>query len=112
MLRIVTTFLALSILGIALSGVAAFGASPPAARVARYVSVDSVASLRCGTTAEPAGQSRVAVGAAGGTSRLVYGFLGCDGSERRLAAFGGRLEIDSPAGGPTRITVAVPCVLS
>ena len=84
MLRIFTTFLALSILGIALSGVAAFGASPPAARVARYVSVDSVASLRCGTTAEPAGQSRVAVGAAGGTSRLVYGFLGCDGSERRL----------------------------
>jgi hypothetical protein len=24
----------------------------------------------------------------------------------------GRLEIDSPAGGPTRITVAVPCALS
>jgi signal transduction histidine kinase len=37
---------------------------------------------------------------------------GLNGIERRLAAFGGRLEIDSPAGGPTRITVAVPCVLS
>jgi signal transduction histidine kinase len=37
---------------------------------------------------------------------------GLKGIERRLAAFGGRLEIDSPAGGPTRITVAVPCVLS
>jgi len=37
---------------------------------------------------------------------------GLHGIERRLAAFGGRLEIDSPAGGPTRITVAVPCVLS
>jgi signal transduction histidine kinase len=36
---------------------------------------------------------------------------GLDGIERRLAAFGGRLEIDSPPGGPTRITVAVPCVL-
>ena len=37
---------------------------------------------------------------------------GLSGIERRMAAFGGRLEIDSPAGGPTRVTVAVPCVLS
>ncbi|MFE4972761.1 sensor histidine kinase [Kitasatospora sp. NPDC056651] len=37
---------------------------------------------------------------------------GLTGVERRVAAFGGRLEIDSPAGGPTRITVAVPCELS
>jgi signal transduction histidine kinase len=36
---------------------------------------------------------------------------GLRGIERRLAAFGGRLEINSPAGGPTRIIVAVPCVL-
>jgi signal transduction histidine kinase len=37
---------------------------------------------------------------------------GLTGIERRMAAFGGRLEIDSPAGGPTRITATVPCVLS
>jgi len=37
---------------------------------------------------------------------------GLHGIERRMAAFDGRLEIDSPAGGPTRITVAVPCALS
>ncbi|MFC5829430.1 sensor histidine kinase [Nonomuraea insulae] len=37
---------------------------------------------------------------------------GLSGIERRMAAFGGRVEIDSPAGGPTRVTVAVPCVLS
>ncbi|GGS81410.1 sensor histidine kinase [Nonomuraea spiralis] len=37
---------------------------------------------------------------------------GLHGVERRIAAFGGRLEIDSPAGGPTRVHVAVPCVLS
>jgi signal transduction histidine kinase len=37
---------------------------------------------------------------------------GLSGIERRMAAFGGQLEIESPAGGPTRITVAVPCVLS
>jgi signal transduction histidine kinase len=37
---------------------------------------------------------------------------GLAGVRRRVAAFGGRLDIDSPSGGPTRITVAVPCVLS
>ncbi|MGH2862217.1 MAG: sensor histidine kinase [Solirubrobacteraceae bacterium] len=37
---------------------------------------------------------------------------GLDGIARRLAAFDGRLDIDSPAGGPTRVTVAVPCELS
>jgi signal transduction histidine kinase len=37
---------------------------------------------------------------------------GLNGIERRIAAFGGRLEVDSPAGGPTRMTVAVPCALS
>jgi hypothetical protein len=85
MLRIITTFVVLSILGIALSGVAAFGASAPAdARVSHWVSVDGVASLSCGTSTEPAGQSHAAVGAAGGTSRIVYGFLACDGSERQL----------------------------
>ena len=77
MLRIVTTFLVLSILGIALSGVAAFGAAANGAgRASRWVSVDSAASLRCGTTLETAGQSHLAVGATGGTSRVVYGFLG------------------------------------
>ncbi|MCZ9337411.1 sensor histidine kinase, partial [Streptomyces sp. TRM76130] len=34
---------------------------------------------------------------------------GLSGIERRMAAFGGRVEIDSPVGGPTHITVAVPC---
>jgi hypothetical protein len=85
MLRIVTTFALLSILGIALSGVAAFGASADgAARASRWLSVESAASLRCGDAAEPAGQSHVAVGAGGGTSRIVYGFLACDGTERQL----------------------------
>jgi signal transduction histidine kinase len=54
-------------------------------------------------------------GAGGATRSAASGSeagSGLNGIERRLAAFGGRLEIDSPAGGPTRITVAVPCVLS
>lgn len=37
---------------------------------------------------------------------------GLRGIERRLAAFDGLLTVDSPVGGPTRVTVAVPCVLS
>ncbi|MEU5535441.1 histidine kinase [Streptomyces sp. NPDC020362] len=37
---------------------------------------------------------------------------GLHGLERRMKAFGGRLEIDSPTGGPTHITAAVPCALS
>jgi signal transduction histidine kinase len=37
---------------------------------------------------------------------------GLSGIERRMSAFDGRVEIDSPAGGPTRITVAAPCALS
>ncbi|MFI6077613.1 hypothetical protein ACIA5C_39390 [Actinoplanes sp. NPDC051343] len=37
---------------------------------------------------------------------------GLAGLQRRARAFGGTLTIDSPAGGPTRITVAVPCELS
>jgi signal transduction histidine kinase len=37
---------------------------------------------------------------------------GLSGIEQRIAAFGGRLDIESPSGGPTLVTVAVPCVLS
>jgi signal transduction histidine kinase len=37
---------------------------------------------------------------------------GLAGVIRRMAAFGGTVEIESPAGGPTLITVTVPCVLS
>jgi signal transduction histidine kinase len=37
---------------------------------------------------------------------------GLSGIGRRLAAFGGSLDISSPVGGPTLITVAVPCALS
>ncbi|MFF1648549.1 sensor histidine kinase [Streptomyces sp. NPDC058240] len=34
---------------------------------------------------------------------------GLAGLRRRLAAFGGTLEITSPAGGPTRARIVVPC---
>ena len=42
--------------------------------------------------------------AAGGT--------GLNGIERRLAAFDGVLALNSPPGGPTTVTMEIPCVLS
>ncbi|MFF1695621.1 sensor histidine kinase [Streptomyces sp. NPDC058257] len=43
----------------------------------------------------------------GGASMRAGG--GLDGLRRRLAAFDGALEITSPAGGPTRVRMMVPC---
>ncbi|MGH9092831.1 MAG: sensor histidine kinase [Acidimicrobiales bacterium] len=37
---------------------------------------------------------------------------GLDGIARRVTAFEGQVDIDSPAGGPTRLTLTVPCELS
>jgi signal transduction histidine kinase len=37
---------------------------------------------------------------------------GLDGIARRLAAFEGRVDADSPVGGPTRVSLTVPCALS
>lgn len=56
----------------------------------------------------PAGAQQTGSGQAGSGSAGS----GLAGIERRMAAFGGVLRIDSPAGGPSRITVAVPCALS
>ena len=37
---------------------------------------------------------------------------GLRGVARRLEAFDGALAVDSPAGGPTVMTLGVPCALS
>jgi signal transduction histidine kinase len=37
---------------------------------------------------------------------------GLRGIERRLSAFDGTLEVESPPGGPTRLVMVLPCVLS
>jgi len=83
-IRIITTFVLLSIVGIALSGVAAFGAAKNNLPLHRWVSVESAASLTCAGGSQSAGQSRLAVGSSGGTARLLLEFLACDGSERQL----------------------------
>jgi signal transduction histidine kinase len=64
-------------------------------------------------------------GAAGGTGRLritvaddgrggadLSGGTGLRGIERRLGTFDGTLAVDSPVGGPTVVTLELPCVLS
>lgn len=51
-------------------------------------------------------------GAAASDGAAASGGSGLSGVRSRLAAFDGLLDIDSPLGGPTRITVTVPCVLS
>jgi signal transduction histidine kinase len=58
------------------------------------------------------GMLRVAVGDDGtGGADPVQG-TGLAGIERRLAAFDGVLAVSSPPGGPTIVTMEVPCVLS
>jgi signal transduction histidine kinase len=47
----------------------------------------------------------------GGADAATSG-SGLAGIRRRLAAFGGHVDVDSPVGGPTRITLGVPCALS
>ncbi|MCS0605135.1 sensor domain-containing protein [Streptomyces sp. LP11] len=47
----------------------------------------------------------------GGGARVVAG-SGLAGVERRLGTFDGVLAVSSPAGGPTMVTMEIPCVLS
>ncbi|MGH3121024.1 MAG: sensor histidine kinase, partial [Streptosporangiaceae bacterium] len=37
---------------------------------------------------------------------------GLRGLERRLAAFDGIIAVSSPPGGPTAVTIEIPCALS
>jgi len=43
-----------------------------------------------------------------GGARLETGG-GLDGIRRRMAVFGGTLEVSSPGGGPTLVTLEIPC---
>jgi signal transduction histidine kinase len=58
------------------------------------------------------GVLRVEVGDDGRGGADVANGSGMRGVMRRLAAFDGRMSVSSPAGGPTVVTMEVPCVLS
>lgn len=63
------------------------------------------------TLSHSEGVLRAVVGDDGRGGAIASG-SGLSGVQRRLAAFDGTLTIDSPIGGPTILTIEVPCVLS
>ena len=58
------------------------------------------------------GALRVSVTDNGGGGAVVGAGSGLSGVERRLGTFDGVLAVSSPAGGPTMVTMEIPCVLS
>ncbi|MFD9396068.1 sensor histidine kinase [Streptomyces sp. NPDC060000] len=59
-----------------------------------------------------AGQLRISVTDNGGGGAAMGAGSGLAGVERRLGTFDGVLAVSSPAGGPTMVTMEIPCVLS
>ncbi|MGY0023502.1 sensor histidine kinase [Streptomyces sp. YJ-C3] len=58
------------------------------------------------------GQLRISVTDNGRGGAVVADGGGLAGIERRLGTFDGVLAVSSPAGGPTMVTMEIPCVLS
>ncbi|MDN0194644.1 sensor domain-containing protein [Streptomyces sp. S.PNR 29] len=58
------------------------------------------------------GHLRVSVTDNGGGGAVVGAGSGLAGVERRLGTFDGVLAVGSPAGGPTMVTMEIPCALS
>ncbi|MFG2720353.1 sensor histidine kinase [Streptomyces sp. NPDC048416] len=58
------------------------------------------------------GALRVSVGDDGRGGARIGAGSGLSGVERRLGTFDGVLAVSSPAGGPTLVTMEIPCVLS
>ncbi|MEU6881623.1 sensor domain-containing protein [Streptomyces sp. NPDC046712] len=57
------------------------------------------------------GRLRLVVGDDGAGGAGIREGGGLDGLRRRLAPFDGTLELNSPVGGPTTVTMELPCVL-
>jgi signal transduction histidine kinase len=119
---------ALALLGLALTGAVLLAAGdrfarrPPApVESAAYFAVSellaNVAKHADAQSAEidlrhTAGALRISVRDDGDGRADPGGGSGLHGIERRIAAFDGVLAISSPAGGPTVITMEIPCELS
>jgi signal transduction histidine kinase len=58
------------------------------------------------------GMLRVSVTDNGKGGAVIGAGSGLSGVERRLGTFDGVLAVSSPAGGPTMVTMEIPCVLS
>ncbi len=57
------------------------------------------------------GRLHLTVGDNGGGGATVQPGGGLDGMRRRLATFDGTLDLNSPVGGPTTVTMELPCAL-
>ncbi|PSM41259.1 sensor histidine kinase [Streptomyces dioscori] len=60
-------------------------------------------------TPEHGGMLRIAVTDDGGGGAVIGSGSGLSGVERRLGTFDGVLAVSSPAGGPTMVTMEIPC---
>jgi signal transduction histidine kinase len=58
------------------------------------------------------GMLRISVTDNGRGGALITAGSGLAGVERRLGTFDGVLAVGSPAGGPTMVTMEIPCALS
>jgi signal transduction histidine kinase len=58
------------------------------------------------------GALRISVGDNGKGGARAGAGTGLSGVERRLGTFDGILAVSSPAGGPTLVTMEIPCELS
>ena len=91
--------------------------SPSIEAVAYFVVSEALTNVakhaqasHCEVTVERRGDRlRIVVGDDGQGGAAPAGGSGLDGLAQRAAAVDGTLTIDSPAGGPTRITVELPC---
>ncbi|MEU9730072.1 sensor domain-containing protein [Streptomyces sp. NPDC048002] len=63
-------------------------------------------------SAEGGGMLRISVTDNGGGGAVIGAGSGLAGVERRLGTFDGVLAVGSPAGGPTMVTMEIPCALS
>ncbi|MCW8101279.1 sensor histidine kinase [Streptomyces tauricus] len=63
-------------------------------------------------TPEHGGMLRIAVTDDGGGGAVIGTGSGLSGVERRLGTFDGVLAVSSPAGGPTMVTMEIPCASS
>jgi signal transduction histidine kinase len=61
---------------------------------------------------EHGGMLRIAVTDDGSGGARIGAGSGLSGVERRLGTFDGVLAVSSPAGGPTMVTMEIPCELS
>jgi signal transduction histidine kinase len=58
------------------------------------------------------GMLRIVVTDNGRGGAVIAAGSGLSGIERRLGTFDGVLAVSSPAGGPTMVTMEIPCALS